>query len=93
METTETTYLADLERRYRLAARQRVEAKLDEAAAVPYDDLVALALGAPMTSEAELKQWLTDLRGAGRVRFEGLAPRELVPKVGKGHRIVRIAPR
>lgn len=88
---TDTDYFASLVTRYRDKARAALEASLPEVGCeVKYDDLIPVALAWPMTSEAELKAWLVEFVGAGRIELRGLAPRERVPKVGAGHRVRRI---
>jgi len=83
-------YLRSLEVRYRSRARAEVEERLLPGRDVPYDEVVALALGSPLTSEADLKGWLQEWSRAGQVRIVGLEGRERSPKIGAGHVVRRV---
>ena len=84
----DTDYFSSLRTRYQQRARAAVEASLAAVGSeVQYDAIVGTALEWPMTSEADLKQWLAELVTAGRVELLGLDGREKVPKVDRGHRI------
>jgi three-Cys-motif partner protein len=84
--STDTDYFASLVARYRRQSRAAVEEVLTRASdGVTYEQLVDTALSWPLTSERELKDWLSDLRSEGRVEYLGLPPRARVPQVGKKH--------
>lgn len=85
----DTGYFASLVERYRHRARAAVEASLTAGRDVPYEALVDVALGWPMTSEADLKAWIGSWREAGRVELHGLGARERSPKLDAGH-LVRL---
>lgn len=54
---------------------------------VLWDELLIAALGVPLVSESDVKQWLADRVALGDVKVVGLAPRGRVPQRGRGHRI------
>lgn len=84
----DSDYFESLCERYRARARAALEEALPEVGAeVSYDSLIPVALGWPMTSEADLKAWLRDLVGTGRIELRGLAAGKRVPKVGAGHSV------
>lgn len=83
----ETSYMAELERRYQQKARGAVADLLRERGEVEFDVLVAAALQHPMTSLGELKGWIADWREAGEVEYVGLAAGERALAVGKKHRL------
>ncbi len=84
-------YFHSLRLRYQGKARAAVLEALPKVGwEVAYEALVAVALGWPMTSEADLKKWLDEFEAAGLIKIEGLAPRERVPKVNENHRVLRV---
>jgi len=86
----DTDYFRRLVARYRRGARSELEASLASIGSeASYDALIASALGWPMTSEAQVKEWLKELVRAGRVELTGLGAHR-VPKIGAGHRVRRI---
>lgn len=87
----DTDYFDSLCARYRTKARAAVEDSLPPTGSeLSYDALIPIALRWPMTSDAELKTWLSELVNAGRLELRGLGAREKVPKVGAGHRVFRL---
>lgn len=78
----DTDYIESLVERYQGKARVEVEAALRPGHDITYDALVDIALAWPMTSETELKAWLTELTRAGRVEIE-LGPNRRAPKLGE----------
>jgi hypothetical protein len=87
----DTDYFESLCARYRAKARAAVEASLPAVGSeAGYDALIPIALAWPMTSDADLKAWLGDLVGAGRIELRGLGARERVPKMNAGHTIRRL---
>jgi hypothetical protein len=82
------SYVDQLRARHHAMARETVFALLETRRAVPYDELEVAALLHPMTSTKDVKGWLKDWKDQGWVAYEGLAPREQVPKPGKGHRVL-----
>lgn len=81
----ETPYMTELQQRYQRKAQTQVLDTLRRRGEVEFDALVAAALRYPLTSLAELKDWLEDLRRAGVVEYGGLAAGKRVPAVGKQH--------
>jgi three-Cys-motif partner protein len=88
-----STSLEKLAASFRLRAREAVERLLQPSAMVPYDTIVAAAARFPMTSKAEVNEWLTAWRASGRIRFEGLVGRAKLPAMGKGHQVVVLVDR
>jgi three-Cys-motif partner protein len=89
-EVSETSYAADLEERYQRQARERVRRVLREEgsrAPMPFDDVAASAMASPMTSLADVKGWLKAWKKDRQVEYKGLSSREIVPQVGRGHRV------
>lgn len=82
------SYVDELRLEYHKRARQSVEDRLRREDAVRFDDLEEMALLHPMVRTKDLRDWLTDLRAAGLVRYEGLGERERSLKPGKEHRVV-----
>ncbi len=85
----ETSYMSQLQLRYQQKARAAVADKLRDCEEVEFDTLVATALQQPMTSLADLKEWLNEWRQAGKVEFLGLAVAERALAVNKKHRLRR----
>jgi three-Cys-motif partner protein len=83
----ETRYMEDLRIRYQDRARVAVEARLRSQGRVPFDELVGLALGFPMTSLIDLKHWMDELREQGNVELLGLELRQRVLKPGAKHEV------
>lgn len=81
---TETSYFESLRVRFHQRSRERVLNKVG-LGQVSYDDVVATALSVPLCCEQDLKTWITEWQSSGRVRVHGLAAKERVPKVGRGH--------
>ncbi len=85
-----STYPDELQSRYRQRARAAVEDELAARERVPYDDLVRTALAYPMVTQAVLKEQLRELRSAGRIAVEGLAPTRRIPQLLEGHFVRRL---
>lgn len=89
-EISETSYTTDLQERYHRQARDRVLQVLREEGArapMPFDDVAAAAMTSPMTSLADVKGWLKAWKKDGHVEYKGLSSREIVPQLGRGHRV------
>ena len=54
---------------------------------VRWDELVVEALGVPMISEADVKQWVKERQTQGAAEVMGLAPRARVPQWRSNHRV------
>lgn len=54
---------------------------------IPYE-MILVFLENPMVYEKDIKVWLKEWKNNGEILFEGLGPREKVPKKGKNHIIV-----
>lgn len=83
--TMDTPYVDELRDRYQAKAKHAVRQRLTTNKRVPYDGLVADALSWPMTSEADLKEWLDAWKNDGEIAFENLPARGRVPKRGEKH--------
>ncbi len=80
--------LGDLRRRYLEQARQVVLNRLSAGAAVPYETVWDLALSFPLVWDCDVKDWIDSWKDEGRLRVEGMRPREKVPKIGAHHSLV-----
>ncbi|MCA9532569.1 MAG: three-Cys-motif partner protein TcmP [Myxococcales bacterium] len=73
---------------------RRARAHLDELVVrqhiTDWDELVAAALQFPLVCEADVKEWLKEQQHAGVLEVLGLAGRESVPKVHRGHTVRRV---
>lgn len=85
------SYTKELQDRYESRARDAIRGELQRAGDVVYDDIIAMALGWPMVSEATVKRWLTDWKKRGEIDYRGLRDGERAPKIKRQHRIVRVA--
>lgn len=56
---------------------------------VLYDALWERAMRFPVVWDSDLKDWLAEWKEAGKIELPDLKPRERVPKLRVGHRIVR----
>ena len=56
---------------------------------VLYDSLWERAMRFPVVWDSDLKDWLAEWKEAGKIELPDLKPRERVPKLRAGHRIVR----
>lgn len=84
--TTEPPSVLETERETAIdAARVSIELAIETRRTVPFDELLLDAIEQPLVWESDVKAILKELRRRGRVRYEGLAPRERVPKFGNGH--------
>jgi three-Cys-motif partner protein len=81
-------YYSQLRDRYSEAAKQAVLDAIRQSGTLMYDDIEAEALLHPMTWQQDVKGWLKEWKADGRIRIEGLGPRERVPKLDSSHRIV-----
>jgi three-Cys-motif partner protein len=77
--------LSDLRRRYLEKAQQAVRACLASHGSVRYEGIWDLALSVPLVWDCDLKDWIRNWRAEGRLRIEGMGPRERVPKLGENH--------
>ncbi|MEZ4449888.1 MAG: three-Cys-motif partner protein TcmP [Nannocystaceae bacterium] len=84
----ETPYMEQLRERYQARACGVVEEAIRARGRVDFDDLITLALAYPMTSLADLKGWLDELRAAGRIDVVGLGHGQRALKVRSGHAVV-----
>ncbi len=75
------TYVEGLRHRYETRARMRVAGALSRKRQMRYDEVLALWWRYPLTSEADLKDWIK----ASGYRIIGLGERERVPKLGSNH--------
>ena len=69
-----------LRERYLAKARDEVLQSLQSRGRVPYDDLWALTVPVPLVWPSDLKEWLQRWEEEARLHFEGMGPRERVPK-------------
>ena len=79
-EVLGSSYQEDLRVRYHDIARDRLIATLSGAGRVTFATLEIDALRCPMTGSQGVKRWLGDLCKQQRVLFEGMAPRQRVPR-------------
>jgi three-Cys-motif partner protein len=79
MEVHDSTHYASLRQRYLAKARQLVLHALKSKRRLLYDDAWTLALSEPMAWESDLKQWIEEWRGEGRLEVHGMQPRQRVP--------------
>jgi three-Cys-motif partner protein len=80
-----------LRERYLASSRAVVLEALTKRGTISFDDLEEIALAMPMTWTSDLKEWLQEWRGQGRVRLEGLAAKARVPQRDQNHRVVWLA--
>lgn len=83
-DAPESDYFEFLRDRYRHLAQDAVSARLRIAGRLAYDDAWNLWLRFPMVWESDLKDWIKN----SRVRVEGMAARDRVPKRRSGHVLV-----
>jgi three-Cys-motif partner protein len=84
-----SSHFADLRDFFTKKARAEVWKLLFNKGEVLYDTLWATAMQFPVVWDSDLKSWLTEWRDAGKIRMPDLKPKERVPKLQAGHRIVR----
>jgi three-Cys-motif partner protein len=82
-------YLDELAERFTQRARAVAVEALSRSGGMKYDDLLALSLSHPMTSEKEVKGWIAAWGKSGALAIEGLAPGRRVPEMGAGH-VIRV---
>lgn len=80
----------NLRERYLCAARDRVDRLLTNRKQLMFDQAWVAALQFPLVWNSDVKAWILEWEKAGRVRVEGLAENERVPKPGKKHRLVLV---
>jgi len=69
-------------------ARASIEMAVETRRAIPFDELLLGAMERPLVWENDVKQILEEMRKAGRICYQGLGPRERVPKLGKNHKVL-----
>ncbi|NJL29648.1 MAG: three-Cys-motif partner protein TcmP [Thermoanaerobaculia bacterium] len=82
------TYSDELVERYHAKAEQHLMKALHDRRRVPFDDLEAEALLFPLMHTQALKDWLMKLHGLGKVRFEGMGPRQRIPQPGEDNIVI-----
>jgi three-Cys-motif partner protein len=89
MESGLRSYAA--EREARLAeARALLRALLRTRVSAPWDDVLPALLEIPLVWDEDVKALVQSEQTAGRLKLEGLAPKERVPKLKKGHRLLTV---
>jgi len=78
--------------RYIGVAESRVLAMLKSQGRVSYDDALLSAWRLPLVWESDLKLWVDDWVKSGRLKIEGMNPRQRVPKSGESNFLVWSAP-
>lgn len=79
------------ERETRLAqARTWLQQALQDRKVIRWDDALPGMLEIPMVWEQDAKAIVKAEREAGRLEVDGLGPKERVPKLGKGHRLLAV---
>jgi three-Cys-motif partner protein len=79
-EGGESRYYKELRNRYLAQNRRRLMDELEARGRIPYDEAWASALCGPLVWEADLKSWIQEWRGEGKLDIEGMQPRQRVPK-------------
>jgi three-Cys-motif partner protein len=77
-----------LRTRYLAKARELVMKRLRMAQRLPYEAVWDAALAFPLVWEQDLKEWIKDLEMEGRIKIEGMKPRQRVPKLGEGNSLL-----
>jgi three-Cys-motif partner protein len=75
----------DLRARYLAHSRQKVRELLQTGQRVPYERVWDLALSYPLVWESDLKDWIQEWKAEGRLKLEGMQPRQRVPKLDAGN--------
>ena len=91
-EMHDPTYYLSLRDRYRDKARAGVEELLRSRPRVAYDAAWEVTVPFPLAWESDLKEWLSDWHKQGWVRYEGMKPRQRVPKLGEGISLIWTGP-
>ena len=65
-----------------------LRAVLTERRSIPWDEALTSLLEIPLVWDNDVKAIVKGERDAGRLKIEGLKPKERVPKLGKGHVLV-----
>lgn len=81
-------HLSRLHQRYAGPAKAKVLEYIRTNRRLQFEQLEEVALQHRMTATSELKDWLRQWRDQGRIEYEGLGPKEQVPKHGR-HNFVR----
>jgi hypothetical protein len=81
-ELHDSTHYEFLRERYLAKARGLVLGALESKRRLLYDDVWTLALSEPMSWESDLKQWIEEWKGEGRLEVTGMKPRQRVPHRG-----------
>jgi three-Cys-motif partner protein len=87
-ETGPSKYYSELRDRYLANAKTAVANEIRTRRAMPYDKLELFALLYPMTWDTDVSGWVQEWGKTGRIRIEGLGPKERTPKRGKRHSVV-----
>lgn len=90
-ELHDPSYYNSLRDRYLEKSKNSVLQALIAGGRLPYDGAWTLALSQPMTWESDLKEWIRDWQGDGRLEIAGLKPRARVPQRGQDHYLEAIS--
>lgn len=63
-------------------AKRQLEEALRERSPVRYDDVLKVLLERPLIWESDVKSWIAEMQGAGKIEIVGLTGRQRVPKDG-----------
>jgi hypothetical protein len=88
VEGAPSGYLSSLRTHYNYRARTAVVSLLERKRSVSYDEAWTLAMGFPLTWEADLKNWINQWNKDGHLEIEGMMPRQRVPRVGQNIRLI-----
>lgn len=80
--------LQQLRQRYTERARRWALSRIEKQNSVSYDVIWRNVLTFPLVWESDLHDWLNEWRTAGRVRINGMKPRQQKPKYGQGIMLV-----
>lgn len=87
-EMHDPRHYEQLRERHLCAALRHLEGLFKAHRELSYEEAWKVALSHPLVWESDLKEWIAKVTEEGQIGVSGLKPRERVPKLNSGHRLI-----